>query len=357
MEKMEQRLSQEIAQIQPVDEHAKELAQKRWNSIAKPLHSLGLLEDAIVTIAGVQRTPQVRLEKKCVVPFCADNGVVAQGVTQSGQEVTAIVTENFCSGKTSVCAMARAAGADVIPVDIGVSKDVSGEGLRVHKIAYGTADITQGPAMSREQAAEAILYGMDLVKELKAEGYSLIATGEMGIGNTTTSSAILSILLNRPIEEMTGRGAGLSSEGLRRKITAIEKAIFLNQPNPDDPLDVLHKVGGLDIAGLVGIFLGGAKENIPVVIDGVISAASAFTAMKFSKEASEAWIAAHVSKEPAGKIVLSALGKRPMLTCDMCLGEGTGAVAVFPVLDMANAVYTEMSTFSQIEIEDYQPLS
>ena len=196
----------------------------------------------------------------------------------------------------------------------------------------------------------------ELIAELKKEGYRLIATGEMGIGNTTTSSAILSVLLNRPVVDMTGRGAGLSTDGLHRKIAAIEKAIQTNHPNPEDPMDVLHKIGGLDIAGLVGVFLGGALENIPIVIDGVISAAAAFTAMKFCPTAADYWIAAHVSKEPAGKIVLDALGKKPMLTCEMCLGEGTGAVAAFPILDVANAVYTEMSTFSQIDMDNYEPL-
>ncbi len=183
---LEEELRRKIAQIQPLDERAMALAKKRWDSIAHPLHSLGLLEDAIVTIAGAQGSHQVELNKRCVTPFCADNGVVAQGVTQSGQDVTTIVTKNFCSGEASVCVMARVAGADVIPVDIGVAQDVTEPGLRVHKITYGTADITQGPAMTREQAADAILYGMNLVKELKEEGYRLIATGEMGIGNTTT---------------------------------------------------------------------------------------------------------------------------------------------------------------------------
>ena len=210
--------------------------------------------------------------------------------------------------------------------------------------------------MTREQAEDAILYGMNLVKELKEEGYRLIATGEMGIGNTTTSSALLSVLLQRPVEEMTGRGAGLSSEGLKRKIDAIHRAIEVNQPDPDDPLDTLHKVGGLDIAGLVGVFLGGAHYHLPIVIDGVISGAAAFTAMKFCKTAGDYWIAAHVSKEPAGKIVLDALGKKPLITCEMCLGEGTGAVAAFPLLDMANAIYSQMSTFSEIEMEEYKHL-
>ena len=197
---------------------------------------------------------------------------------------------------------------------------------------------------------------LDLARQAKAEGIDAVGVGEMGIGNTTTSSALLSVLLHRPVEEMTGRGAGLSSEGLKRKIDAIHCAIEVNQPDPDDPLDTLHKVGGLDIAGLVGVFLGGAHYHLPIVIDGVISGAAAFTAMKFCKTAGDYWIAAHVSKEPAGKIVLDALGKKPLITCEMCLGEGTGAVAAFPLLDMANAIYSQMSTFSEIEMEEYKHL-
>ena len=354
MEKMEQRLSQEIAQIQPVDEHAKELAQKRWNSIAKPLHSLGLLEDAIVTIAGVQRTPQVRLEKKCVVPFCADNGVVAQGVTQSGQEVTAIVTENFCSGKTSVCAMARAAGADVIPVDIGVSKDVSGEGLRVHKIAYGTADITQGPAMSREQAAEAILYGMDLAKELKAEGYSLIATGEMGIGNTTTSSAVAAAVLRCDPILVTGKGAGLSEEGLLRKKQLIAEAIRSYDLYAADPFTVLSTVGGFDIAGLVGMCVGGALFHLPIVLDGVISMVAALVAERLFPGTKEYLLPSHKGKEPAVELLMKELQMEPVIDGKMALGEGTGAVMLFALLDMALQLYETGTTFSGMQISAYK---
>lgn len=353
---LEQELNRRILTIKPVDQHARELAQQRWDSIAKPLRSLGLLEQVIIDIAGIQRTHKVEIDKKCVAIMCADNGVVAQGVTQTGQEITALVTRNFCEKKTSVCAMAECAHADIIPVDIGVTEDVSGQGLRIHKISHGTKDMSEGPAMTREQAVDAILYGMDLVKELKEQGYRLIATGEMGIGNTTTTSAILSVLLERPVQEMTGRGAGLSSAGLQKKIAAIEKAITINKPCKNDPLDVLHKIGGLDIAGLVGVFLGGAVEGVPIVIDGIISAASALVAMKLCPSSMDYCIASHVSKEPAGKQVLAAIGKRPFLTADMCLGEGTGAVASFPIMDMANTVYQKMSTFSQIDMDNYELL-
>ena len=357
MNQLEQELNLRLETIQDVDQTARELSQKRWDSIAKPLRSLGLLEQAVIDIAGIQRTSQIDISKKCVAIMCADNGVVAQGVTQTGQDVTAIVTENFCKGDSSVCVMAKTVGAEIIPVDIGVAKDVSGEKLRIHKIAYGTKDMTEGPAMTREQAAEAILYGIDLVKELKEDGYGLIATGEMGIGNTTTTSALLTVFLDSTANEMTGRGAGLSTEGLQRKVSAIEKAIAVNQPNREDALDVLHKLGGFDIAGLVGVYLGGAIHHVPIVIDGIISAAAAVTAMHFCPKAADYWIASHVSKEPAGQKVLNALHKKPFLTCEMCLGEGTGAVASFPILDMAKAVYTQMSTFTEIEIEEYKPLN
>ena len=355
MQQLEQQLISNLQQIQPPDQNAMQQCRRRWDSIAKPLHSLGLLEDAIATIAAAQGCPQVRLDKKCVAVFCADNGVVAQGVTQSQQDVTAIVTENFCSGQTSVCAMARAAGAEVFPVDIGVAATVSGKGLRIHKIANGTADITQGPAMSREQAADAILYGMQMVGELKQQGYNLIATGEMGIGNTTTSSAVAAVLLGQPVERMTGRGAGLSDAGLARKLDAIRRGIARNQPDAADPLDVLSKLGGFDIAGLCGVFLGGALEGLPVLMDGFISGVAALCAVRLCPAAEKAVFASHCSTEPAARLVLEALGKVPLLTAGLHLGEGTGAVASIPLWDMALAVYRDCYSFTEGGITPYTP--
>ena len=264
--------------IGPLDQGAMEEAQRRWDAIAHPLNSLGLLEQDMVRIAGITGSADVDLSKRAVVAMCADNGVVAQGVTQTGQEVTAIVTENMSTGDTSVCCMARVAGAEVIPVDIGVARPVTGARIRQMCVRRGTADMTQGPAMSREEAAQAVLAGVRLVEELKEAGYRILATGEMGIGNTTTASAMVSVLLGKDPAAVTGRGAGLSSEGLARKVRAIETAIALNRPDPADPLDVLHKVGGLDIAGLAGVFLGGAMHRVPVLVDGFISSAAALTA-------------------------------------------------------------------------------
>ena len=350
-------LEETLAAIVPADRAAMNAAWQRWDSIAKPLRSRGLLEEAVVRIAGMTGTPAVKLGKRAVIAMCADNGVVAQGVTQTGQEVTAIVTENMSTGDTSVCRMAAAAGAEVIPVDIGVARPVAGERIRQCNVRRGTADMTQGPAMTREEAVQAVETGIELVRELKDKGYGLIGTGEMGIGNTTTSSALASVFLNRPPEQVTGRGAGLSSAGLERKIKAIETAIQVNKPNPADPLDVLSKVGGLDLAGLCGVFLGGAACRIPVLVDGFISSAAALTAARLCPAAVDYMLGSHASNEPAGRMVLEELGLKPFLYANMCLGEGTGAAAVMPLLDMALAVYDGMTTFADEQIEAYQPLT
>ncbi|WP_295616082.1 nicotinate-nucleotide--dimethylbenzimidazole phosphoribosyltransferase [uncultured Intestinimonas sp.] len=350
-------LKELISGIAPLDEGAMEAAKRRWDSVAHPLGSLGLLERDIIRIAGITGSPEVDLGKKAVVVMCADNGVVAEGVTQTGQEVTAIVTENMSSGDTSVCRMARVAGAEVIPVDIGVARPVTGERILQRCIRRGTANMTRGPAMGREEAERAVLTGAELVGELKARGYRLLATGEMGIGNTTTSSAVVSVLLGRSPAEVTGRGAGLSTEGYHKKIRAIETAVEVNCPDPADALDVLYKVGGLDLAGLAGVFLGGAYHRVPVLIDGFISSAAALIAASLCPAAKGYMLASHASNEPAGRMVLEALGAAPFLYAEMCLGEGTGAVAVMPLLEMGAAVYREMCTFEATNIEAYQPLT
>lgn len=346
-------LQKMIETIEPLDETYREKSAKKWNAIAKPLHSLGKLEDDVMKIAGMIRDENVRIDKKALLIMCADNGVVAESVTQTGQEVTAIVAENFLEGNTSAAIMCKCAGADIYPLDIGMVTDTK---VPARKCAYGTRNIAKGPAMKREQAEAAILTGIQLVQRKKAEGYQILATGEMGIGNTTTSSAVASVLLGIPAEVMTGRGAGLTSEGLKQKIRVIRQAIEMNAPNKEDPVDVLAKVGGYDLAGLTGIFLGGAICRIPVIVDGFISAVAALAAVKICGDTKDYMIASHVSKEPGMHLVLEALGLSPALTCDMCLGEGTGAVAFMPVLDMAVAVYQKMSTFAEIQIEDYEEL-
>lgn len=346
-------LEETTGRIRPLDAEAEEKAVRHWDAVAHPLHSLGKLEDVIVQIAGIQRTPVVTLQKKALIVMCADNGVVEEGVTQTGQEVTAQVAENFLQEKATAGILCRMTGASIFPIDIGVYRDIN---IPNRKIAYGTKNMTREPAMTREEAVRAIETGIEVAREKYADGYRVFATGEMGIGNTTTSSAMASVFLGRPAEEMTGRGAGLSSEGLERKIAAIRKAIDLNRPDPKDPIDVLSKVGGFDIGGMCGVFLGGASLGAPVVIDGFISAVAALTAARICPQAADYMIASHVSKEPAAHIVLEALGKSAFITADMCLGEGTGAVTLFPLLDIAHEVYTKMATFEENDIEAYQHL-
>lgn len=342
-----------IKKIGSLDSISMEAARTRWDHIAHPLHSLGLMEDLVVQIAGISRSQDVHIEKKALVSMCADNGVVEEGVTQTGQEITALVAENFLKGQAISSLFCKQAGAEHIPVDIGMVVDTQ---VARKKIAYGTKNMAKEPAMTYEQAVQSIEVGIQIAGELKEKGYQILATGEMGIGNTTTSSAMATVLLDQPVEDMTGRGAGLSSAGLEKKIWAIRQAIGLHKPDPDDPVDVLAKVGGFDIGGMMGVFLGGAALGIPVVIDGFISGVAALAAARICPQARDYMIASHVSQEPAARMILGSLGKEAFLHGHMCLGEGSGAVALFPLLDMAVDVYGKMSTFCDINMEEYKPL-
>lgn len=347
-------LEETMQKIRPVDAAAMAAAKQHWDGLGKPLGSLGRLEKALIQIAGIQRTGDVHIDRKALVIMCADNGVVEEGVTQCGQEVTATVAENFLDEKSCVAIMCRRAGTKICPVDIGMAVDTPR--VEKRKIAYGTKNMAKEPAMTREQAVAAIEVGIAKAEELHAQGYEILATGEMGIGNTTTSSAMTAVYLGLDVETVTGRGAGLSSHGLQRKIHAIKQAIAVNQPDPEDPLDVLAKVGGLDIAGMCGLFLGGAAQQMPVVMDGFISQVAALTAMRLVPECADYILASHVSEEPGANILLKALDKDAFLTCGMRLGEGSGAVALFPILDFASDIYHKMSTFVQADIVEYQPL-
>ncbi len=345
-------LNKILAGIVPADEQAAAACRKRWDGIAKPLHSLGWLEDTVTRIAAAQHSAAVHTEKKILIPMCADNGVVAEGVTQTGQEVTAIVAENFLDEKSCAAIMCQMAGAQIRPIDIGMVTDTPR--VEKRKIAYGTRNFAEEPAMTKEEAIRAIGVGIDLVRELKEDDCCLIATGEMGIGNTTTSSAVASALLNVPVEEMTGRGAGLSNSGLQKKIQVIKDAVERWDLTQKDPLTVLACVGGFDIAGIVGMFLGGAYYHVPVLIDGFISSTAALLAARMCPDAVGYMIATHVSKEPAAHRILSELGLDPALDAAMCLGEGSGAVAAMPLIEMAAEVYHRMSTFEEIHIEAYE---
>ena len=343
-----------LSGITPPDEAARAAAHAHWAGLAKPLGGLGALETLLEDAAALTGSAALDVSRRAVLVLCSDNGVVAQGVSQTDQSVTRAVAENLAARRTSVCQMARTAHCDVVPVDMGMAGDPV-PGVADCRIAAGTADFTQGPAMTRAQAVEAVGRGIRLVQEQKAAGVQLLATGEMGIGNTTTSSAVAAVLLGQPVERMTGRGAGLSDEGLARKVDAICRGILRNEPDPTDPLDVLAKLGGFDLAGLCGVFLGGALEGVPVVMDGFISGVAALCAVRLCPAAAKAVFASHCSAEPAARMVLEALGKAPIITAGLHLGEGTGAVASIPLWDMALAVYGGCYSFAEGGIAPYTP--
>lgn len=346
-------LSQQIGQISEPDRAAALEAKKRWDSVAKPLGSLGLLEDALIGIAALTGSADIDLSVRRLYLMCADNGVVAQNVTQTGSEVTALMADSFAAGKSSACRMAKVADCQVEAVDLGILNYPGNPRVKNCRIANGTADITQQPAMTVDELCRCIETGIGLVRCAREEGVTLLVTGEMGIGNTTTSSAVASVLLDCDPQIVTGRGAGLSDSGLSRKLAAIEKAIKLHHPDKNEPLEVLRTLGGFDIAGMVGLYLGGALYQIPVLIDGVISAVAALLAVRICPAAKKAMIATHVSAEPAGKMILDAVGVKSMITAGMRLGEGTGALCAIPMLDMACSVY-QGSTFGELSIEAYE---
>lgn len=359
-EKLQKRLTELLLQLNRPSQEAVRQAELIWSRVAKPLGSLGLLETFITAVAGITGSSSLCLEKKAVVIFCADNGVVEAGVTQTGQEVTAAVARSFTKGEGCVCLMAKRAGAEVFPVDIGMACALGKTG-EVHpildrRLRNGTRNFLKEPALTRRETIAAVLTGIDLVRSLSSQGCNIIATGEMGIGNTTTSSAAASVFLGISPEQVTGRGAGLNSSGVRHKVEVIRRGIRLHNPDPADALDVLTKVGGLDLAGMTGVFLGGSIYRIPVVIDGMISSAAAAAAAVMDERAKDFMLASHLSAEPAGQQLLSFLGKQAPVQAGLCLGEGTGAVCLFPLLDMALEVYQNMITFHDMEIETYQPL-
>ena len=328
-------------------------ARKRWDSIAKPLHSLGLLEDLIVRIAKTQGTPDVCIDRRCALVFCGDHGVVRKGVSQTDSSVTALVARSIAEGTGNINLMASVVHTDVLAVDMGMLNRIPGTIDR--RIGNGTADMTEGPAMSRSQAESAIAAGIEQMRSISEQGYQIAVIGEMGIGNTTAASAVASVLLHRSPEEVTGRGAGLSDAGLHRKIAAIQQAIRINCPNPDDPIDVLAKLGGFELAGMAGAYLGGMKYHIPTIPDGMIPAASALIAARIDPAATQSILTGPVSREPADQLILNSLNLEPVIHAQTALGEGTGGIMLLPLLDMALKVYNGPHTFEALNLEAYIP--
>ncbi len=340
--------------IQPFDSEICKKAWEKWDNIAKPLRSLGKLEEMVVKLAGIQNTINPKVDKKAVAVFCSDNGVVEENVTQCGNDVTAIVSRNFVLGKTTLNSFAETCGADVFPIDVGIASDMKESGIIDLKIAYGTKNIAKGSAMTEKEFEKALFTGVETVRKLKEKGYNMIVTGEMGIGNTTTSSALLSVFENVSVSEVTGKGAGLSDSSLKHKIAVIEKAIEVNKPDRNNVAEVMTKLGGFDICAMAGCFIGGGIYRVPIIIDGFISAVSALCAVKLAENCRNYMFASHCSAEPAGKFVLEKLGLEAVLNCDMRLGEGTGAVIGAKLFDFALSAYNEMSSFDEINVKKYQ---
>ena len=329
-------------------------ARQRWNTLAKPLGSLGVLEENITQLAGLAGDRTVTLTRRTLLVVCSDNGVVAHGISQSDASVTTAVAAALGRGDSTVNYMAKAANCTVLPVDAGMLEPTP-EGVLNRKLLWGTGDISAESAMSREICIRAMETGAALAEEQVKNGADILLLGEMGIGNTTTSAAVTSVLLHRNPVELTGRGAGLSDKGLQRKIRIIAQAIAVNQPNPEDPIDVLSKVGGLDLAVLCGICLGGARCRVPVLLDGVITNTAALCAVKRCSRVRDVLIASHVSQEPAAKLLLDALDLKPCISAGLHLGEGSGAVLALPLLDQALAVYNSGHTFAALGIDAYTP--
>lgn len=339
--------------VRALDAGALRAARERWNAVAKPIAGLGELERMIEKIAGLTGSADVVIDKRAVLVLCADNGVTAQGVSQSGPEVTTAVARNIALGVSSVCMMARPCGADVFAVDMGMRQPPEEAGIIGRSVARGTADISLGPAMDRDQAIAAVRAGVELVADFKRRGYQIIASGEMGIGNTTTASAMTAAFLGCEPVGVTGRGAGLSDAGLARKLKAIERALAVNKPDVDDALGVLALLGGFDIAGLAGLFIGGAAHRVPIIVDGFVSSIAAYAASRICPGCECAMLPSHVSAEPAAHALLEALGLRAPIQADMRLGEGTGAVLLFPLLDAALQLYRG-TTFEGTGIKAYE---
>ncbi len=337
-------------------------SKKHWDSIAKPIDSLGRFEDIIVRIASIQGRIIPDISKRKLIIMCADNGIVDEGVTQTDRSVTEAVASLMGKGKSSVGIMSETLSLDISVYDIGMSTDDTPDGVENIKIEKGTADFLKSPAMREEDCLKAINAGIEAVKNCKKDGYGIIATGEMGIGNTTTSSAVLCAMEGLKAEEFTGRGSGLDDEGFSRKLKVIEEGLKLHRKDrylqpvktKEEMLNVLACLGGFDIAGLTGVYIGGALYGIPVVIDGLISAASALTAEKLVPGCSEYMIASHLGKERGMEVVMERLSLKPVIHADLALGEGTGAVMMLPLLDMTMALYRNGTAFSDTEITQYE---
>jgi nicotinate-nucleotide--dimethylbenzimidazole phosphoribosyltransferase len=339
-------LDHTIRHVRPLDAEAMRAAEARQLQLTKPPKALGRLETLSIRLAGIQGRSLPTIEHKAISVMAADHGVTAEGVSAFPAAVTPAMVMNFAAGGAAINVIGRQVGARVLVTDVGVNADLSAaQGIRHKKVRMGTANMAEGPAMTREEALEAIRIGIELVEEELPKGLDIIATGEMGIGNTTAASAVIAALTGEPVERVTGRGTGISADALPAKIAVIEKALAVNAPDAWDAIDVLAKVGGLEIAAMTGAFLGGAAHRVPVVMDGFISAAAALAAVRLCHECVDYILPSHVSIECGHQVVLDELGLVPLFDLEMRLGEGTGAALSMSIIETAARILGEMATF------------
>ena len=342
-----------IKMIRPLDKEAMASARDRQDTLTKPRGSLGRLEELSVQLAGIQGKPIPQITHKAIITMAADHGVVAEGVTLYPQAVTAQMVKNFLGGRAGINVITRQTGARVVVVDMGVAAELEPDPQLIsRKIGAGTHDMALGPAMTAGQAVKAVESGIELVVAEIARGLDIVGTGDMGIGNTTASSAICAVMTGKSLTEVTGRGAGIGDKQLAHKVAVIDKALAVNHPDPTQPLDVLAKIGGFEIGGLAGVMLGAAANKIPVVIDGFISGAAALIATALAPALKDYLIAAHLSAEPGHRLLLECLGLKPLLNLDMRLGEGTGAALGIFLAETASRILAEMPTFAEAGVSE-----
>jgi nicotinate-nucleotide--dimethylbenzimidazole phosphoribosyltransferase len=339
-------IHERAARVRKVDEESMALARKLQDSLTKPRGSLGKLETLSIRLAGIYRTPHPCLKRKVVFTMAADHGVTEEGVSAYPSDVTAQMVLNFARGGAAINVLARHAGAEVRVVDMGVRSDIQWpDPVLSRKVMRGSRNMAQGPAMTKEQALEALDTGAQLASEAAESGANAVAIGDMGIGNTTAASAITAVVTGRKVEEVTGRGTGIDDRSLSLKIRAIEKAIKVNSPDPNNGVDLVSKVGGLEIAGLAGVAIGAASSGVPVFLDGFVSSSAALVAAAICPEARDYMIASHLSVEPGHRFALEHLGLDPLLDLGMRLGEGTGAALAFMIAEASCKILNEMATF------------
>ncbi len=353
-------MQETIRMIRPVKAEFAREAQRRLDNLTKPPSSLGRLEEFAQRLVAITENPMPVLDRKVIFTFAGDHGVAEEGVSAYPKEVTRQMVFNFMNGGAAINVLARHAGAEVVVVDIGVDFDFGpmltgakhAVPIEIRKVISGTKNMRRGPAMSREEAGRCIETGVRLAEKYAEKGYKIMGTGEMGIANTTPSSAIATVLTGRSVHDLTGRGTGIGDEALARKIAVIEDSIAVNRPDPADPIDVLSKVGGAEIGGIAGLIIGAAAMRIPVIVDGFISSAGALIAYSLEPNTKDYMFAAHNSVEKGHKVILDKIGLKPILDLQMRLGEGTGAALAILVIEAGLKIYKEMATFGEAGVSD-----